>query len=267
VTSLVAPLLLALLGTSAAARANGAPGAKENGTGREVVVAAAADLKFAMEPLVSAFRAKRPDVVLKVSYGSSGSFHAQISNGAPFDLFFSADAGYPHQLAKAGLSTDGKVALYAIGHLVVWVPAASPIDVRKLGIRALLHSSVRRIAIANPRHAPYGRAAEAAMKSLGVHEQLKEKLVLGENVAQAAQFVESGSAEIGILALSLALAPALEGKGRRWDVPLDAFPRIEQGCVVLRNGKAAADARAFRDFVTGPEGREILNRFGLSAPD
>lgn len=222
VTSLVAPLLLALLGTSVAARANGAPGdaaaeviggslaASAEGVGHEVVVAAAADLKFAMAPLVAAFRATRPDVVFKISYGSSGSFHAQISNGAPFDLFFSADADFPRQLAKAGLSTDGKVALYGIGQLVVWVPAASPIDVRKLGIRALLHPSVRRIAIANPRHAPYGRAAEAAMKSLGVHEQLMEKLVLGENVAQAAQFVESGSAEIGILALSLALAPALQ---------------------------------------------------------
>jgi molybdate transport system substrate-binding protein len=153
-----------------------------------------------------------------------------------------------------------------VGRIVVWVPQSSPIDVEKLGMKSLLSPDVRKIAIANPRHAPYGRAAEAAMKSMGVYEQVKDRLVLGDSVLQAGQFVESGNADIGIISRSHALAPSLRDKGRFWEVPLDAYPRRVQGGVILSWTKSRSAADAFRNFVLGEEARTILRRFGFEAP-
>lgn len=231
--------------------------------GGEVTVAAASDLKFAMDELVADFGKASPGTKVRVSYGSSGTFHAQIRSGAPFDVYFSADISYPRKLADEGLALDG-VFLYAIGHLVVWVPESSLIPVEKLGIRAL--GQGRKVAIANPRHAPYGAAAEAAMRRLGIYQAVEEQLVVGENVAQAAQFVQSGAADIGVIALSLALAPQMEG-GRWWKVPLDAYPRLEQGGMILKATKSPEEAKAFRDFVLGAEGRAVLDRFGFFLPE
>jgi molybdate transport system substrate-binding protein len=233
---------------------------------RQVTVAAAADLKFALDDLVAAFRLGHPEISVTVSYGSSGNFFAQLSEHAPFDLFFSADAEYQRRLARQGNTLEGSLFLYAVGRLVVWVPRSSPLDVEKLGISALVQTSVRRIAIANPTHAPYGRAAAAALRSLGVSEALRDKLVLGENVAQAAQFVQSGSADAGIIALSLAIAPAMKGEGRFWVVPLDSYPGIEQGGVVLKWARDPTSALALREFVLTPEGRDILRRYGFFLP-
>ena len=174
-----------------------------------VRVAAAADLKFAMDEIVEAFRREHPAIDVQVTYGSSGNFYAQLSNRAPFDIFFSADVDYPRRLIREGVALGDSEFLYGVGRLVVWVPRASPIEVEKLGMQALLSPSVRRIAIANPRHAPYGRAAEAAMKNLGIYDQVKARLVLGDSVMQTAQFVDSGGAQVGIISLSLALAPSL----------------------------------------------------------
>jgi molybdate transport system substrate-binding protein len=154
-----------------------------------------------------------------------------------------------------------------IGRIVVWVPKVSPLDVDKLGIKALLEPSVRKIAIANPEHAPYGRAAVAAMKPLNVYDQVASRLVYGENIAQTAQFVESGAADVGILALSLAVAPKMRDAGRFWQVPLDAYPRIEQGGVILKSSKNLEMTRSFRDFVLGHHGREVLERYGFSLPE
>jgi len=228
-------------------------------------VAAASDLKFAMDELVAAFAKSRPDVTVQVTYGSSGNFFSQISNGAPFDMFFSADIDYPRRLQQAGLALPGSEFAYAVGRIVLWVPRTSPLRVER-GLEVLKAPEVRHVAIANPKHAPYGRAAEAALRSLGVYDAVKDKLVLGENVAQTAQFVQTGAADAGMIALSLAIAPALSGEGRYWEVPLDAYPRMEQGGIILRRTKNAAGAHAFRDFVLGPQGRAVLTRYGFFLP-
>ena len=250
------PTLAALVCADCADRASAA----EQGAIR---VAAAADLKFAMDEIVEAFRRERPAVGVQVTYGSSGNFYAQLSNRAPFDIFFSADVDYPRRLIRQGLALVDSEFLYGIGRLVVWVPRTSPIEVEKLGMQALLSPSVRRIAIANPRHAPYGRAAEAAMKNLGVYDQVKARLVLGDSVMQAAQFVDSGGAEVGIISHSLALVPPLRDKGRFWEVPLNAYPRREQGGVILSWAKDRPAAEALRDFVLSEGGRAILRQHGF----
>jgi molybdate transport system substrate-binding protein len=231
----------------------------------DVSVAAAADLKFAMDELGREFEKANPGVKLKMTFGSSGNFFSQISNGAPFDLFLSADASYARQLAAAGLG-QGEAFLYAIGRIAVVVPESSALPLLRDGIRILVNSSVRSVAIANPRHAPYGRAAEAAMTSLGILPAVKEKLVFGENIAQAMQFVESGAAEAGVVALSLALAPTMKGRLKYWPVPASAHPRIDQGGLVLRGGANVAGALALRDFVLSSRGRDILKRFGFEIP-
>ncbi len=251
---------LAILAAMACADCMHPARAAEQGSVR---VAAAADLKFTMGEIVEAFRRERPAVEVSVTYGSSGNFYAQLSNRAPFDIFFSADVDYPRRLVRQGLALADSEFLYGVGRLVVWVPRISPIEVEKLGIQALLSPSVRRIAIANPRHAPYGRAAEAAMKSLGVYDRTKDRLVLGDSVMQTAQFVDSGGAEVGIISYSLALAPPLRDKGRFWEVPIDAYPRREQGGVILSWAQDRPAAEALRDFVLGEGGRAILRRHGF----
>jgi molybdate transport system substrate-binding protein len=233
----------------------------------ELTVAAAADLKFALDELVAEFQTNQPSATVKVTYGSSGNFYAQLQNKAPFDLFFSADIAYPRKLADAGLALDTNVFLYAVGRIVLWAPKQVTTDVQKLGIQALLAPSVRKIAVANPQHAPYGRAAVAAMKSLGVFEQAEPKLVFGENIAQTAQFVQSGAADIGIIALSLAIAPQMRDAGRYWEVPFDSYPRMEQGGIIVNGTKQPEAARAFRDFVLGKHGQEVLKRFGFFLPE
>jgi len=231
-----------------------------------LTIAAAADLKFALDDLVKQFEEKYPATKVNVTYGSSGNFFAQFQNGAPFDLFFSADIGYPRKLAEKGLGADD-VFLYAIGCIVVWAPKDSPVAVDKLGIKALLEPSIRKIAVANPEHAPYGRAAVAALKALNVYDQVASRLVYGENIAQTAQFVQSGAADVGILALSLAVAPQMRDAGRFWQVPLDAYPRMEQGGIILKSTKNLETARAFRDFVLGDHGREVLKHYGFYLPE
>jgi len=228
--------------------------------------AAAANLKFALDDLTNQFHGEYPTTKTNVTYGSSGGFFAQLTSGARFDVFLSADIAYPRQLAQAGLGA-GYVFLYAIGRIVVWVPKDSPLDVDKLGIKALLEPSVHKIAVANPADAPYGRAAVAAMKALNVYDQVKSRLVYGENIGQTAQFVQSGAADVGIFALSLAVAPRMRQAGRFWKVPPDAYPRIEQGGVILKSSKNLEMARSFRDFVLGDHGREVLERYGFSLPE
>jgi molybdate transport system substrate-binding protein len=234
---------------------------------RAVSVAAAADLKFALDEVIARFQEVTPGIKVTPTYGSSGNFYFQLSNKAPFDVFFSADIEYPRRLAEAGLALKGSQFDYAIGRIVVWVPKDSAIDVTSLGIESLAQPSVRKIAIANPEHAPYGRAAQAAMMSLGIQERVKDRLVLGENIAQTAQFVESGAADIGIIALSLALAPAMKDKGRYWPVPLESYPRLKQGGVILSWAKDLDATQQFKAYVTGPAGRAILKRHGFVPPE
>lgn len=231
-----------------------------------VTVAAAADLKYALEDLIIEFKQAHPSIDVRPNYGSSGNFYAQLANKAPFDLFFSADIDYPRRLIELGYARKDTEFLYAVGQIVVWVGMESPLDVETLGVQVLLEPGVRKVAIANPQHAPYGRAAEAALKHLGVYEQVQDRLVLGENIAQAAQFVESGAADVGIIALSLALSPALKEKGRYWTVPRDAYPPLEQGGVQLNWAKEPDAANTLRTFVIGDEGRAILRRHGFELP-
>jgi molybdate transport system substrate-binding protein len=181
-------------------------------------------------------------------------------------MFFSADVDYPRQLIAQGVAAKDTEFLYAVGRLVVWVPRASTLDLTRLGIHALADPSVRKIAIANPKHAPYGRAAEGAMKSLGIYEAVQARLVYGENIAQTAQFIQTGAADIGIIALSLAVAPALKDDGRYWEVPLESYPRIEQGGVILSWAMDVPAAQAVRTFVLGAQGRAILHRYGFFLP-
>lgn len=226
-------------------------------------VAAAADLQFALTDLVREFHRAHPDVDVQTIFGSSGNFYAEIGNQAPFDVFLSADSEYPRRLVEAKLGLVDSLFVYGVGHIVLWVPNSSPLDLPRLQMRALEAQSVKRIAIANPQHAPYGRAAEAAMKSSGVYDRVSSKLVLGENIAQAFQFAQSGAADIGIVALSLALAPAARGQGRYWEIPQSAFPKIEQAGVILSRSKSLDAARAFVTFLASAAAKPIWKNFGF----
>ena len=232
---------------------------------QEITAAAAADLSTALPEIVAAYT-KHTGQTVKLSFGSSGNLTNQIQNGAPFDIFFSADETYPAQLIEKSLAPKGSLYRYAVGRLVLWVPNELPLDVQKLGMQALLDPSIKKIAIANPLHAPYGRAAEAALKHFGVYDQIAPKLVLGENISQAVQFVESGNAQAGLIALSHALSPALKDKGHYWTVPLDAYPTLNQAAVVLSKSRHPEAARKFLDFVRGPDGTSLLKNYGFSLP-
>jgi len=232
--------------------------------GKEIRVAAAADLKFAMGDLSERFE-KQTGIKVHVTYGSSGNFFSQMQNGAPFDLFFSADIEYPKKLEAAGLAERGTLYEYAVGQIVIWTPANAKVDVAKHGWNALLDPSVEKIAIANPDHAPYGRAAVASLQRAGIYEQVKTKLVYGENISQAAQFVQSGNAQAGIVAMSLAVSPAMRD-GKQWVIPAEMHPPIEQGAIILKDAKNEDAAQAFLDFVKSPTGRSTLAKYGFEFP-
>jgi molybdate transport system substrate-binding protein len=255
--------VLALLATGCGGPASSAP---EPTAGTVVRVAAASDLRFALDEVADLVASEHPDVELAVTYGSSGQFVQQIGNGAPFDLFLSADLAYPQQLVEEGLAETGDVFSYGVGRLVLWAGEESPVDPSE-GLAALADASVRTVAIANPEHAPYGRAAVEAMRGAGVWEAVEPKLVLGENVAQAADFVRSGNADAGVVALSLVLAPSVRDEGRWAEVPLELFSPLEQGGVVLTGARDPAAARAVRDVLLGEEGRAVLASYGFSPAD
>jgi len=258
------PRLVALLASLAMFSPRPLSSAKQTpaASAQTLKVAAAADLQFAMQYLAKEFE-KNSNVKIDVIYGSSGNFFSQIQNGAPFDIFFSADMEYAKKLDAAGLAESGTLARYAVGRLVLWTPPGSPVDVAKDGWKTLLDSRVQKIAVANPEHAPYGRAAVAALRSAGIYDQVQSKLVYGENISQAAQFAQSGNAQAGLVALSLALSPGMKD-GKWWEVPADAYPPIEQGVIVLQTSKNKVAARAFLEFVTGAQGRETLKKYGFS---
>jgi len=226
-------------------------------------VAAAADLQFALTDLGREFHRAHPDVDLETVFGSSGNFYAEIGNQAPFDLFLSADSEYPRKLIEAKLALADSFFVYGAGRLVLWVGKNSPIDLGRLQMHALEAPSAKHIAIANPQHAPYGRAAEAALRSSGIYDRVAPKLVLGENIAQTFQFAQSGAADIGIVALALALAPAAREQGRYWEVPPDAYPKLEQAGVILAHAANPADAREFRAFMMSAAGRKALKSYGF----
>lgn len=239
-------------------------GQPSRGASRHVSIAAAADLEFALDELMAACRREHPDIALTATYGSSGNFYSQILNGAPFDVFLSADVEYPRRLADQRFTLPGSEFVYALGRLAIWVPSSSAIDLSS-GMQAVATAS--HVAIANPAHAPYGRAAVAAMRSAGVYDAAGRKLVYGENVGQALQFAQSGAADIGIVALSLALAPPVKAIGRYTEVPASLFPPIRQGGAIVKRTADADAARAVRAFLTSDEAGKILQRYGFGLPE
>lgn len=247
------PLLWALTGQGAASAA-------------EIpAVAAAADLAFALPEIAEAFR-KETGRDLKLSFGSSGNFARQIAGGAPFELFFSADEAYVERLRESGRTLDSG-ALYGLGRIVLFVPVGSPVraDEQLSDLaRALDDGRLKKLSIANPEHAPYGRAAREALQAAGLWEKCRERLVLGENASQAAQFAASGSAQAGIIPLSLALAPAMARRGAHAVIPESRHRPLRQRMVLTR--EAGETAKAFYGFMQTPGARAILQRYGFAIP-
>ncbi len=234
---------------------------------QSITVAAAADLQFAMQDVAAQFQ-KKTGKEVKMIYGSSGNFFQQLENGAPFDMFFSANLDYPKKLESAGLTEPGSYYQYAKGKIVIWVLKDSTLDVSS-GINSLLNPSIKKIAVANPQHAPYGQAAVAAMQKEGIYDKVKDKFVLGENISQTASFVMSGSADVGVVALSLALSPNMKDKGRYFEVPAGDYPAIQQACVILGSSKNKDTAKQFLSFIKTAATADTLNRYGFdvqSAP-
>ncbi len=235
------------------------------GGATEIKVAAASDLTFAFKDVVAGFE-KQTGNKVRLTYGSSGNFFSQIQNGAPFDLFFSADVSFPQKLEAAGLTEPGSLYEYAKGEIVIWVPNASKLNLSK-GLTILLDPSIRKIAIANPLHAPYGAAAVAAMKHVGIYDQVKGKVVQGENISQAAQFVHSGNAEVGIVALSLALAPAMKSDGRYMVIPPEDYPPLIQAAVILKSSREKEVANEFLKFLKAPKTVALMQQYGFAVPE
>lgn len=230
----------------------------------DFTIAAAADLNFAFREIVADYERTTGEHV-RLVFGSSGNFYSQIQNGAPFDLYFSADIAYPKKLIDEGLAVPGSLYQYATGRIVLWVLKESPIKVEN-GMEVLLDPTSKKIAIGNPKHAPYGRAAVSAMEYYKVHDRVKDKFVLGENISQTAQFVQSGNVDIGIIALSLALAPTVQPLGRYWLIPEEAHPAIDQGAAIIKASKKQESARKFLDHLQTPAMRAIMKRYGFVLP-
>lgn len=228
----------------------------------KITVAAAADLKFALDEIVTTFRKTSPGDEVDVVYGSSGKFHTQIQQGAPYDLFFSADIGFPRELAKAGLAAS-EVKPYAVGRLVLW---SASLDASKMTLDSLTNPKITRIAIANPKHAPYGKRAEEALRAAGVWDKVEPKLVYGENIAHTAQFVQTGNAQVGLIALALVISPELSGKGGYWLVPDKLHQPLEQGFVITRRAEGNPLARRFADYMSAKPARAVMIRYGFALP-
>ncbi len=228
----------------------------------QLSIAAAADLKFAMDEIVSGFKQEHPTDTIIVTYGSSGKFFTQIQQGAPFDIFFSADISFPKELASSGFAASA-VQPYAIGRIVLW---SSEMDASKMTLASLTNPGISRIAIANPQHAPYGKRAEEALRASGLWDKLQPELVFGENIAQTAQYVQSGNAQIGIIALSLALNPELSKRGGYYLIPEKLHQPLEQGFIITKSGSDKPLAKTFATYMNAKKVRSIMSRYGFVLP-
>lgn len=231
---------------------------------QDLLVAAAADLNFVMPEIARKFEQQTGKNVA-FTFGSSGNFYQQIRNGGPFDLFFSADEQYPQKLMQEGFAEPGTLYTYAVGKIVLYVPAGSKVEVSR-GLQVLLAPEVRKIAIANPQHAPYGRAAVEGLKTEGIYDKVKDKLVLGENISQTMQFVQSGNADAGIVALSLASAPAVRSTGRYFEIPTRSYAPIRQAAILVRSSQHKATAKEFLQFMQQPEILKLMSQYGFTRP-
>jgi len=224
-------------------------------------IAAASDLRFALDEIVDVFKQKYPEQSVTVIYGSSGRLSTQISNGAPFDIFFSADIAFPLMLQEQGLTATAP-AVYAIGRLVLW---SSRMDASQMTLHDLTSDRVRRIAIAQPAHAPYGQRAREAMQHAGVWDQVQHKLVFAENIAQTAQMAESGAADIGVIALSLALFPSMQTHGHHL-IDDNTHQPLTQGFVVTKVGADKKSVKEFADVMATEAAHEIMVKYGFVLP-
>ncbi len=231
----------------------------------QVTITAASDLQYAMKDIITAFESKNPGDTVASVYGSSGKAFSQIENGAPYDMFFAADISYPEKLKRSGMAIS-EPKPYAIGRITLWVTKESGLDVRK-GIKLLTDPRVKKIAIANPEHAPYGRSAKETLEHYKLYNNIKNKLVLGENIQQTAQFVQTGAAEAGMIAYSLVLAPVLAKEGNYYLIPATTHKPIVQGYVLLKQAANNSCAAKFEQFIGSPAARVIFKRYGFVLPN
>jgi len=230
---------------------------------KKVRIAAASDVKFALDSIIAVFAAQSSDNVV-VTYGSSGKLFEQISNGAPFDIFFSADISYPQKLSANGL-TAMPPEQYGTGRLVIWSQIADPVREK---MESLLNERVRHVSIANPQHAPYGQRAVECMLYFDIYDKVKTKLVYGENVSQAAQYLYSGAAQAGIIALSLALSPPMQKlKGSYYIIPEESHKPLHQGFVIVRGSDKNVAVREFHLFLKSEKVKEIFKFYGFVVPE
>lgn len=230
-------------------------------TDNHITVAAAADLHQALDDVVAAYRHEHPDSRVEVVYGSSGNLSTQIEQGAPFELFFSADSSYPQQLVEHG-KASGTPVPYALGHLVMW---SASIDMKGVQVADLAQPRFGRIAIANPQHAPYGKRAEQALRAAGVWDKVQPRLVFGDNIAQTAQFAQSGNAQVGLVAESLVLGSSVKGSFE--PVPPALYDPLKQSFVITQRGANNALAQDFARYVQSAPAKAILSRYGFNLPE
>lgn len=230
---------------------------------QKVNVAAAANLRYVLEEIKTAYLKAHPKSVVNLTFGSSGTLFQQISNGASFDFFLAADKEFPLKLKEKGL-TFGPMITYAYGKLALY---SSMLDVQKLGLAVLKDPAVKKIAVANPETAPYGERSIALIHSLGLQKALKSKLVFAENISAAAQYAFTGNVEVGFVALSLFLAPEMVGKGSCYVVPLRLYKPIQQSCILIKRSVLNTDAVRFRQFVLSKAVRHIWEKYGYALPE
>jgi len=229
---------------------------------QKVNIAAAANLRYVLEEIKTAYVKQYPKAKVNITFGASGMLVQQIMNGASFDFFMAADNEFPFKLKEKGLTT-GAISTYAVGKLAIY---STTLDVEKLELGVLKNQSVNKIAIANPETAPYGERSVELLKSQKLYEQLKSKIVLGENISQTAQFAFTGNVEIGFIALSLAMAPEMSGKGNYYIIPQNLYKPIEQACILIKTPVLNTEAAKFRKYVLSPETKGIWEKFGYSVP-
>ena len=225
---------------------------------QKVNIAAAANLRYVLEEIKTAYVKQNPRAKVNLTFGASGMLVQQIQNGASFDFFMAADNEFPLKLKEKGLTT-GAMSTYAFGKLVIY---STTLDVDKLGLGVLKNPTIKKVAIANPETAPYGERSIELLKSQKLYESLKSKIVLGENISQAAQFAFTGNSEIGFIALSLALAPEMTGKGSYYIVPQNLYKPIEQACILIKTPVLNTEASKFRKYVLSDATKGIWEKWG-----
>jgi molybdate transport system substrate-binding protein len=232
----------------------------------EVSVAAAANLVYALEAINAEFKQAAPDITVTSTSGASGNLFAQLKNGAPFDVFLSADTDYPKQVVAAQLGDAATLRTFATGQLVFWT-MRSDLGVTDLAA-AVRDARVKKLAIAQPRTAPYGRAAQAVLEELGVWSVAQPKLVIGENITQTAQFIETGNADAGFVALSLVKSPKLANRGHWTDVPAELYATVplDHAVVLTKRGADNAAARRYLDFLSSEPAKKIFREYGYRVP-